>query len=135
MIYGAIAPRVKHPIFTEKASVKKYHGAYDVWVKLCFAIVAKPIGILFTTMFSKLFEGRNNTTNIRRIYYRETNFSYVNCWIFGVEKISSLQHNMLLHLVPKGYGMLEFKGGCFGLHALKYYYRLEYDYQEYYHWH
>ncbi len=35
----------------------------------------------------------------------------------------------------RGIGVLEFKVGCMGLYALRYYYRLEYAYQEYYHRH
>jgi hypothetical protein len=36
---------------------------------------------------------------------------------------------------PKGYGVLQFKVGRMGLYAFRYYYRLKYAYQEYYHQH
>jgi hypothetical protein len=36
---------------------------------------------------------------------------------------------------PKGYGALEFTMGCLGLYALRYYYKLEIKYCNYYHHH
>ncbi len=39
---------------------------YDVRVRVCFAIVAKPENILPTTSFSDLFEGRSNIVSSRR---------------------------------------------------------------------
>jgi hypothetical protein len=36
---------------------------------------------------------------------------------------------------PRGYGVLEFKVGYLGIYAIKYYYRLECDYRDYFHCH
>jgi hypothetical protein len=54
-----------------------------------------------------------------------------------MERIPSLQHNMLLHLIPliKKIWSIKFKVGCLGFYALRYYYWLEYAYWEYYHQH
>ncbi len=89
-------------------------------------------------MFSNLFEGRKNIIITRRPYHWKAISSNVGCKRFGVERIPNLQHSMLLHLVPSTkviYGVLEFEVGCLGLHALRYYCRLEYAYQKYYHQH
>jgi hypothetical protein len=52
-------------------------GAYDVRVKLCFAITTKPINILPIASFLDLFEGRSSIASIRRSYHREVVFSNV----------------------------------------------------------
>ncbi len=45
-------------------------GTYDVRVKVCFAIIAKPRNILPIASFLDLFEGRSGTASIRRSYHR-----------------------------------------------------------------
>ncbi len=45
-------------------------GAYDVRVKVCFAIIAKPRNILPIASFLDLFEGRSGIASIRRSYHR-----------------------------------------------------------------
>jgi hypothetical protein len=75
-------------------------GAYNVRVKVCFANIIKPENILDIASFLDLFEGRNNTANTRRSYQGKVVFNNVSCRGFRVERIHSLQHSMLLHLVP-----------------------------------
>jgi hypothetical protein len=73
MIDGAIALKVKHPIFIEKGSVKPYsknimvHMMFEL--EYVFCLVAKFREILFVALFSSLFEGRSSTTSTRRTYY------------------------------------------------------------------
>jgi hypothetical protein len=45
-------------------------GTYDVRIKICFAIIAKPRNILHVASFLDLFEGRSGIVSIRRSYHR-----------------------------------------------------------------
>jgi hypothetical protein len=47
-----------------------------------------------------LFEGRGNIASIKRPYHWEVVPSNVGYRGFGKERISNLQHSMLLHLIP-----------------------------------
>ncbi len=68
MIYGVVAPRVKHLTLAEKATVKLYSksdGAYDDRVRKCFVITTKPRNILPIASFSDSFEGRGSIAHTR----------------------------------------------------------------------
>jgi len=69
MIYGAIAPRVKHPTLAKKTSVKLYSKGDMVHMmlqlKCVLPLLPKPRNILPIALFSNLFEGRSSTTNTR----------------------------------------------------------------------
>jgi hypothetical protein len=52
-------------------------GAYDVRIRVCFAITAKPRNILPIASFLDLFEGRSSIASIKRSYHRNVVFSNV----------------------------------------------------------
>ncbi len=60
MIYGAIAPRVKHPTLAVKASVKPYSKSdmVHMMLKLEYVLPLLPNPKTYATLFSDLFNGR-----------------------------------------------------------------------------
>jgi hypothetical protein len=84
-----------------QAIFQEWYGAYDVRVRVCFVITVKLRNILHVASFSNLFEGSGSTASTRtRSHHWKTIPSNVGCRGSRMEEIPSLQHSMLLHLVP-----------------------------------
>jgi hypothetical protein len=89
-------------------------------------------------LFASVFEDRSSTTNAGNPYYKEAISLYVGYTRPGVER-EYLTYSIICCYIrydePRGYGVLELEVGYLGIYAIKYYYRLECDYRDYFHCH
>jgi hypothetical protein len=134
MIYGTIAPKVEHPTLTKKASVKPCFKSdmVHMMLELKYALPLLPNLETYHLLhrFQICLRVRVALLNTKRSYHWEAIFSNVGCWRFGVERIPSLQHSMLLHLVrsTKRIWSNKVQNRLFGTLCLKYC-QLKYVYQ------
>lgn len=70
MIYGAIAPRVKHPTMAKKTSVKPYPKSDMVHMMLELKYVLSFLpNLKHVTLFSYLFKGNGSIASMKRSHY------------------------------------------------------------------
>jgi hypothetical protein len=141
VIYELMAPRVRSPTVVEQVGIKicSQSDTIHMMLEMEYLYLLMP-NLEAYYLFYQLPMNFKPGVALQMLGTHITNKQFLAMW--KIEDLESREylaytiiHGYIWYNELKGYGALEFIVGCLGLHALKYYYKLEIEYCNYYHHH